>query len=95
MKYATLLLGLAILTATIAVARAEPLNCGGIIVEPVFRPLCPASVPDNDCKSWELDGISFPHVAKKGLPIRIDFIWKNTNDYKTATLNGRRCKIPE
>jgi hypothetical protein len=92
MKYATLLLGLAIVLASIAAAQAEMLNCDGILVERVYTPTCPASVSLADCRTYRLHGFTVSQLPWRR-HVRIDF----RLDTKTnkATLNGKRCEVPE
>ena len=84
MKHATLLLGLAIVLASIAAVQAEMLNCDGRIVEPKFT------------DKGLLEGVTISDFSRpwRG-DVRIDFVWKDTKNYGTATLNGKRCKVPE
>ena len=70
MKYATLLL--AIVLASIATARAfETLNCNGTMIEPIFLPTCPASVPPNDCRSVKLEGYKITNAPLEGFDFRL------------------------
>jgi hypothetical protein len=96
MKYATLLL--AIVLASIATARAfEMLNCNGTMIEPIFLPTCPASVPPNDCRSVKLEGYKITNAPLEGFDFRLKTktprrgVSTRGSELVVATLNGKRC----
>src|SRR5262245_56127364 len=97
MKYATLLL--AIVLASIAAARAEMLNCNGTIIEEVYLPTCPASV--QNCLSVKFDGYKISNAPLTGFDLRIKTktprrgVSTRGPELIEATLNGKRCHIPE
>lgn len=99
MKYATLLLGAALVLASIAAARAvEIINCDGVIVERVYVPTCPASV--RNCQRFRLQSFTVSNLpSPKGTDIefRISATVDRSPTGKTeiATLNGKRCHIAE
>jgi hypothetical protein len=99
MKYATLLLGL--VPASIATARAEMLNCNGTIVEPIYVPTCPASVPLHECLSVRFDGYKITNAPLTGIELRLKTktprrgISTMGPELIEATLNGKRCQLPE
>ena len=92
MKYSALLLGLAILLTSIAATAAEMLNCDGIIVERVYTPTCPASVPLADCRTYRMHGFTISNLPQQR-HLRIDLRLDTKTD--KATLNGKRCEVPE
>jgi len=99
MKYATLLL--AIVLALIAAARAEMLNCNGTIIEPVYVPTCPASVPLEKCLSVKFDGYKITNAPFEGFELRLKTktprrgISTRGPEMIEATLNGKRCRVPD
>lgn len=86
MKYATLLLGATLVLASIITARAaEMLNCDGVIINPTYAACI-------QCGEDMLIS-NLPAKGRKLLPF--DLRIKSTPKGLEATLNGKRCHVPE
>jgi hypothetical protein len=109
MKYATLLLGLAIALASIATARAQTIiKCGhprapdeAIIIEKIYVPTCPASTPKENCLSVKFDGYRISNVPIWGVDLRIKTktprrgVSTSGPELVAVTLEGKSCRIDD
>jgi hypothetical protein len=107
MKYATLLLGLAIMLASIVAARAQVIaRCDKpglpgqqVIIEENYVPTCPASTPRERCLSVRLDGYKISNAPMAGFDLRIKTrtpprgVSTSGPDIVAITLNGKSCQV--
>jgi hypothetical protein len=111
MKSATLLLGLAIVLASIVTARAQfifqcdvpdiPSKEIELIIEQVYVPTCPASTPSERCLSVKFVGYKITNAPIWGFDLRIKTktprrgVSTSGPEIVAVTLDGKRCRVAD
>jgi len=85
MKYASLLLGLAILMPSVMTAAAEPYNCGNAVDVIDFR-----QEPNGKIQSYTVT------IKPSRYRVRdVVHVGYNKSGARFVRVNGKRCEIPE
>ena len=98
MKNATLLLGAALLLASIVAAKSDMLRCGSVIVETEHTHTCSPGSPSGGraCLPDKFKGFSISNLPMKGetvVPFELNLKVTKEGTF-LATFNGKRCRDP-